>query len=235
MWPQAVRQLQLMEITEQGAELLAATWGLSSKAAQHLNSLVGGGSKHAFGARAELIHHLTHTVEANGVFVDLIVSARTLERDVGRVAVTWRSAAACARGALRPDGYVMIDDGTDSFGFFLEYDRGTESARDYRRKLSAYYRYYETGRFSQDYEGFPTVLIVTTGPGSEGRLAAAVRAVSLGRPTALPFLLTLTGWLRGPTARLSEPIWRDSWSDQRRIWPRRDARLIAAPLQGDTR
>jgi hypothetical protein len=50
----------------------------------------------------------------------------------------WRSAAACARGRFRPDGYGCYRRGGSRFGFFLEYDRGTERPGDYAAKLAAY-------------------------------------------------------------------------------------------------
>jgi hypothetical protein len=217
--PEDIAQLQLAELTGRGAEVLAAGWGLPPQAAQRSTGLVGGGPDEGFGARFELIKHLRHTVESNSVFIDLIISARQQAKVLGSAAVTWRSATSCARGTMRPDGYAMIDYGSHSFGFFLEYDRGTESARDYRKKFSTYYRYAETGRFARDYDGFPTVLIVTTDPGAEDRIAAAIRAVSVGRATSLCFLLTLDGYISRRSESLDASIWRDPWSNGRRAWP----------------
>jgi hypothetical protein len=155
--------------------------------------------------------HLTHTVETNGVVVDLIVDARRLVSESGRLAITWRSAAACARGRLRPDGYVMIECGGNAQGFFLEYDRGTESRRDYRRKLAAYHEYAANGRFRQDYEGFPAVLIVSVSDVAEQRIAEAARAVAVRRDHRLTVLL-MTEWRlrrdpRNPDGWFG-PIWR---------------------------
>jgi hypothetical protein len=208
---EAIVRLELTELTRRGMELLAATWGIPAKAAQPINALAGGGPDDSFGPRGELIKHLAHTVEANGVCVDLIMDARRLVLESGRVAITWRSAAACTRGTLRPDGYVMIECDGNAQGFFLEYDRGTESRRDYRRKLAAYHEYAADGRFWQDYEGFPSVLIVTMTDVAEHRIADAARAVAVGRDRRLPVLLT-TEWRlrrdpRNPDGWFG-PIWR---------------------------
>ena len=79
----------------------------------------------------------------------------------------WRSAAACARGGFRPDGYGCYRRDGVRYGFFLEYDRGTERAREYAAKLRAYYRY-RAGRADRDYAGFPALLVVTTSKRADG-------------------------------------------------------------------
>jgi len=181
--------------------------------------LVGGGAKKGSRARSSLLKHVRHTIEANGICIDLLLAALRLPWSNGGDSVaTWRSAAACARGALRPDSYVMIDQGQTSFGFFLEYDRGTESGRDYRRKFGAYHRYAETGRFARDYEGFPIVLFVTNSPGAEKRIAEAGCAASVGQAVALPFLLSMVGLIRGPEGPFG-PIWRVPADTMRQSWP----------------
>jgi hypothetical protein len=215
-----VRCLELTELTVQGLALVAGQLGLSVKTALRLNALVGGTPARAFGARFDLLTHLQHTVEANGIFSMLLLATLQIGRSEGRAAVaTWQSAAARARGALRPDGYVMVDDGQTGFGCFLEYDRGTESARDYRRKFRAYYRYRDTGRAARDYDGFPTILVITSAPGPEERIAKALRSVFVGHDPALPLLLTTVGWIKGQPEGVLGPIWRDPWSERRRCWP----------------
>jgi hypothetical protein len=105
----------------------------------------------------------------------------------------------------------MIDRGERSFGFFLEYDRGTESARDYRRKFAAYYAYLSTGRFERDYVGFPTILVVTADNAAERRIAQAAEAAFAGRECRLPLLLT-SKWRiedKNNPAGLLGPIWHE--------------------------
>jgi hypothetical protein len=65
--------------------------------------------------------------------------------------------------------------------FFLEFDRGTEGNRQYATKLSAYYRYRDSGLAARDYNGLPTVLFVTTDPRAEHRIAEAARRVAFIR------------------------------------------------------
>src|SRR5437764_6795978 len=55
--------------------------------------------------------------------------------------------------------------------FFLEYDRGTESRRQYAAKFRAYYRYRDSGQAQRDYDGFPTLLRITTDSIAESRIA----------------------------------------------------------------
>ena len=48
--------------------------------------------------------------------------------------VEWRGAAACERKYCKPDGYGCYVRNGVAHGFFLEYDRGTESTRTYAAK-----------------------------------------------------------------------------------------------------
>ncbi len=202
----------LAEVTETGLALVASQCGLSPKAAARLNGLVGGGPERSVGPRQQLLRHMEHTVQANNIFVNLVHSLRLASRDSHEDAVvTWRSAAASARGALRPDWYAVVDHGQTSFGFFLEYDRGTESARDYRRKFAAYYAYLFTRRFERDYEDFPMVLVVTADNAAERRIADAAERAAVGREQRLPLLLTSEWRVRDKTNLygLLGPIWRE--------------------------
>ena len=69
--------------------------------------------------------------------------------------VEWRSAAACERGRCKPDGYGCYARNGVGYGFFLEYDRGTESQRKYAGKLHAYYHYRDSGQVRRTTTGFP--------------------------------------------------------------------------------
>jgi hypothetical protein len=53
----------------------------------------------------------------------------------------WRSAAACTHGRVRPDGYGCYRRNGSRFGFFLEFDRGTEKPAQYASKLATYDHY----------------------------------------------------------------------------------------------
>ena len=93
------------------------------------------------------------------------------------------------------------------------------NGRDYRAKFAAYYDYRDSGRYERDYEQFPAVLVVTTGPGPEERIAKALRATAVGREPPLPVLLTTTQWARANGHGLLGPIWRGASSTERRRWP----------------
>ncbi|MBI4504008.1 MAG: hypothetical protein HY691_00610, partial [Chloroflexi bacterium] len=119
---------------------------------------------------------------------------------------------------------------------------------DYLAKFGAYYEYRASGRFERDYQGFPTILVVTSDTAAEERIARAVRAAAVGRGPALPLLLTCEWRLadaRNPYGLLG-PIWREPGADVRgrRYWPlntragrrdqlhmREDAYLVHLPDQ----
>jgi len=44
------------------------------------------------------------------------------------------------RRRCKPDGYGLFTRCGNGYGFLLEFDRGTESARKYAAKFRAYYR-----------------------------------------------------------------------------------------------
>jgi hypothetical protein len=213
-----VRRRELVELTDLGLRIVAAQWGWTAGIVKKHNTLVGGGSAAKSQARSSLLRHLRHTVEANETAVHLLLAALRWSQRKGcdNPNATWRSAASCARGPLRPDGYLMINAGSVSFGCFFEYDRGTESARDYCRKFGAYYDYRDSSRFVRDYHGFPTILIVTSR--SENSIATAFSAASVGRGTPLPVLLTTVGWIKDQPEGVLGAVWRDPWSNHRHRW-----------------
>ena len=188
---------------------MAAQEGLSLAAAVRANGLAGGGPERPVGARRALIRWLAHTVGADGVFVRLAAAARRrAAAGADDALLEWRNAAACAWRHVRPDGYGLYRHAGRLYGLFLEYDRGTMTARDHRRKFAAYHHYLAGGRFEREYRGFPTVLVVTAGPGPEARIAAAVRSAGVGWAAPLPVLLTTTGRLEAARDGLLGPIWR---------------------------
>lgn len=215
---------ELGELTGEGLALVAAQQGLSLGAAVRANGLAGGGPARPLGARRTLLAHLAHTLGADAVCVALIAAARRRAAAGGDDAVVeWRNATASSHRHVRPDGYGLYRHMGRLYGFFLEYDRGTMSARDYRAKFAGYYAYWSSQRFGQDYDGFPAILVVTTDTAAEERIARAARAAAVGRGAALPLLLTCQWRLEdprnacGPLGR----IWRepDADSGNRRDWP----------------
>jgi hypothetical protein len=77
----------------------------------------------------------------------------------------------------------MIRRHGETYGFFLEFDRGTMSARGYGAKWSGYYHYRESRAFERDYDGFPTILVVTSDNAAEERIAQQPQA-SVGTQVA---------------------------------------------------
>ena len=79
------------------------------------------------------------------------------------------------------------------FGFFLEFDRGTEKPSEYAAKIAAYYYYRDRGAAAHEYAGFPTLLVVTTREAASSRFAHQAQVASerhAGNP--LSILLTRT-------------------------------------------
>ena len=140
----------LAELTLAGLRLVAAQQGLTLGAAVRANGLAGGGPDTPVGARRTLLWRLAHTVGADGVFVGLAAGARRGAAGRDGALLEWRGAAACARGGVRPDGYGLYRHDGRLYGFFLEYDRGTMRAGEYRAKFAAYHEQWARGRFAPD-------------------------------------------------------------------------------------
>lgn len=214
---------ELMELTETGLELVSARLGLSLTVAVHELGLTGGGPDHPYGPRRKLLRNLAHTREADEIFVCFYRLARQQAALGSDDAMEeWQNAAACSRRYLRPDGYGVYRRRGLSYGFFLEFDRGTMNARDHFKKLTAYYRYGTSGRFERDYHGYPTILIITANNASEERIAQVARSVAVGQPGKLPLLLTCRWRIDNPsnTDGLLGPVWRqpDGAFDDRQGW-----------------
>jgi hypothetical protein len=151
-----------------------------------------------------------HTVGANEIFVDMIVKAReAAARGADEALEEWRSAASCERRYCKPDGYGCFRRGIVRYGFLLEYDRGTERDGQYRAKLITYLAYLRSGQAARDYQGFPTILFVTTSPAAEERMArVAGRIWARTGYAELPLLTTTTARIRGDGRGMFGAIWR---------------------------
>jgi hypothetical protein len=110
------RRLRLFELTLAGTRQSLRRLGLpSTEAARHHGYLA-----HSSHVRRRMLRHLAHTVGANQFFVDLALAARRITRAGGDDALLeWRSAAACARGMCRPDGFGCYRRGEARYGFLL--------------------------------------------------------------------------------------------------------------------
>jgi hypothetical protein len=210
------------ELTREGLRETAATLGLPLARAVRLHGLAGGGPEHPSRTRAGLVRCLAHTLGADALFAAMHLVA---SRNSRGALVRWDNAAACARGWCRPDGYGVCRIGACEIGFFLEYDRGTQRARDYAGKWNAYYEYRDSGRAARDYASFPLILVVTVG--SEQPVLRSARAAAVGRwSEPLPILCTTTGWIAAHPRGMLGPIWRTAWSGKRREWTNAGQRVL---------
>ncbi len=211
---------ELVEVTVEGLRMLAGYMGLSLAAAVRHHGLAGGGPRAPVGPRRALLANLAHTRGADAVFAAIACAART--RGDGAL-VEWRSAAACAHGRMRPDGYGLLRLGRREYGFFLEFDRGTVRAAALRAKFAAYHRYSVSARAAREYDGFPTILVVTRGPGAEDRIGDAVLSTAGVQATSLRVLLTTMGFLASVDCGPFGPVWRlPSLANRRHTWPEYD-------------
>jgi Replication-relaxation len=209
-WSQSVfSDLGLVEITLAGQRRIAGALGLDPRTATRYHGLIGAGRSQA-GKRRRLLLALAHTLGANAVFVAFATAASAVRHAGGSDdLVEWRGAAACERNYCKPDGYGCYVRNGVAHGFFLEYDRGTESTRTYLAKFRAYYRYRDSRQADRDYNGFPTLLFVTTQPHAEERIAdAANRAWFLRGAEPLAVLITTTSRITSDRQAILGRIWR---------------------------
>jgi hypothetical protein len=200
-----LQRLGLVELTNAGRREAARRLLVPSVLARRRHGLI-----HTPTARRRLLRHFQHTLGANTFFVDLAATAmRASSRGRDEALVEWRSAAACARGRFRPDGYGSYRRGPWLFGFFVEFDRGTERSSQYAAKLATYYRYRDSSAFKRDYASFPTVLVVTTSELAEMRFAyEAYLAQQRHGGTPLSVFLTTSARTRANPDGALGPIWR---------------------------
>jgi hypothetical protein len=160
------------------------------------------------------------TLGANAVFVAFVLAARRISQRGRHDALEeWRSAAACARGRFRPDAYGCYRREESRFGFFLEFDRGTEKPREYAAKLAAYYRYRDSRLAGHEFKSFPTLLVVTTSELAEARFAhqAQLAAQRRGGGRILTYFST-TRLIKSHPEGILGPVWRTERSAQRATW-----------------
>jgi hypothetical protein len=201
--------LGLVELTNVGRRRLADMLGLDSPTASRYHGLTGSGLAGA-ARRRRLSRALAHTLGTNDVFVAFaLAAAEARRRGYVDELSEWRGAAACERRRCKPDGYGLYTRNGLGYGFLLEYDRGTESARKYAAKFRGYYHYRDSGQAARDYLGVPTLLFVTTSASAEDRIAEqGYRAWFCRGTEPLRVLLTTTERITGHAESVLGPIWR---------------------------
>lgn len=228
------------EATADGLRALAAWQGMTLATAVRWNGIAGGGPDVPVGTRAGLLTAPLHTLGVEEFFAGLADHGRrAARRGADEGLVEWRNAAACARKWFRPDGYVVYRRGDQHHAAFVEYDRGTMGGRDWEQKLAAYFAYRDSGRYKQDYAGFPSLLVVvaaderggaTREAATERMIADVLRTLAVGR-SPLPALLTTATRLAASADGPLGPVWRDADAAHRRHWFRVGPGL-GSPRQG---
>jgi len=210
-----LQSLGLVELTEAGRKEAARRLLVPAGLARRRHGLI-----RTAVARRRLLRHFQHTLGANAFFVELAGAAMQVTGRGGNEALLeWRSAAACARGRFRPDGYGCYRRGAWQFGFFLEYDRGTERSRHYAAKLATYYRHRDSGAYARDYRSFPTLLVVTTSEPAEERFAhEAYLAQQRYGGMPLRVFLTTTDRIQSQPHGALGSAWRSAQSSVRVSW-----------------
>lgn len=228
--------LELAEATVAGLRAVAGRHDLALGVAVARLGLAGGGPETPVGQRTILLHNLAHTLGADAVFVAFHAGAASARRAGGpddEALVAWECGAACTQGPIQPDGYGVYRRAGRRAGFFLEYDRGMAGMPALARKFGTYGRWHDRGRWRHDYDGFPTILVVTEArsvPREVGqsrevwravqadaqvaaveRVVAAVQRAEAARVAArvapLPVLLTTTGLIQGDRSGVLGAIW----------------------------
>lgn len=117
-----------------------------------------------------------HTLAITELFVCLVEAERA-----GRVEVVrfdpepdcwrWWNGPGGARVALKPDAYLVLGSREYEDAWFIEIDRGTEAPSTVARKLTAYRRYWQSGREQALTGLFPRVLILVPAEARKAALA----------------------------------------------------------------
>jgi len=132
------------------------------------------------------------------VYACLINTARELAaRGNDDPLVEWRNEAACNRRDFRSDAYGIYSYDDQLYGFFAQVRPSRRGCPRLRRGVHCLLRILDHRRFRQDYDGFPTVLAVTTDNVAEERIAQAMRLAAIGRRPGLPVLLTCKWRIEG--------------------------------------
>ena len=81
-----------------------------------------------------------------------------------------------------------------------------------------YYEYRDSGAFEREDNGFPTILVVTTRPAAERRIAGVARRLAYGRAAPLPMLVTCTWRIEASPDGMLGKVWRTPMAEERRLW-----------------
>lgn len=199
-------------LTERGVRLLAAAHQV------HVRTLATPASGTVSAADAApplvqrglpwLLQHVHHTAGLYGFFARLAETA-----DADHCLCWWETGTACERRYqrqdhwhnFRPDALAEYRPGTQTFRFWLEWDRGTMNERDLRAKFASYAYYLASREWVKERTPLPLLLCVTPDIGHERRLTQVAR-LFVAQTNGLT-LYTTTARLC-ETQGLHEAIWR---------------------------
>jgi hypothetical protein len=156
----------LYTLAPAGAVLLAAERDQDLKALRY---------DRARARRAAIRPDLPHTIGCNTLMIRLATAHRT--DAAARRLTTWLGALSCLRrwgDEVRPDAYGRLaspDALGEGYGFFLEYDTGSESINQLAAKVRGY------TRFARNHTGHHPILIHTSHPSREARLHALLTEI----------------------------------------------------------
>ena len=134
------------------------------------------------------ITHIRHLLAITELATCLTEHARShsLELDIETEPSCWRTVAH-RRQPLKLDLYVCVANTAVELRWFIEIDRGTESATVIARKLNDYATYWHTGTEQDRHGVFPKTLWIAPHQGRANFLADAVNRATQGRVEAALF------------------------------------------------
>jgi hypothetical protein len=212
-------------LSDDGLRLLAARDGVPHRRyARHGVLAVSGNVEHGEGQRlAGLRRHFEHTVGVNAFVVGIAAEAATLRaRGQDHRLVHWLSAAEAQEWFrldgrwwhVWPDARLLYQADGREFDVFVEWDRATMRRRDYLEKLRAYGSFFASRQAGQLKRC--RLLVVTTTPAMERRIAEVTETASGAAPALLVAYLTTTSRLAHAGA-LGE-VWRTADGGGRQTW-----------------
>lgn len=212
-------------LTEEGLRLLAARDGVPYRRyGRHGVLAVSGSATDGEGQRlAGLRPHFDHTLGVNSFVVGLAIEAATLRaKGQDHRLVHWLSAAEAQEWFrwdgrwwhVWPDAQLLYRANGRELDIFLEWDRGTMRRRDYLEKFRAYGSFFASRQAG--HLGRCRLLVVTTTPAAERRIAEVIQPAAGAAPALLVAHLTTASRLEHAGA-LSD-AWRPADGRGRQTW-----------------
>lgn len=123
------------------------------------------------------VTYLPHRLAVTEVYVvahEATAHGFTLKKYEGEP-VCWRQLAWYTSRTVRPDAYLSLSDGGQTYHWFIEVDMGTEWPKRINEKLNIYYRYYHSGNEQYKLKGvFPKVLFLVPDLARKRQIEAVV-------------------------------------------------------------